>query len=69
MHGLDHAVDMDELFHLPRDFWLNECEQIERYFDEQVGEDLPAEVGKQLQEMKDRFLKTGSKIRMQQSAV
>lgn len=69
LQGLKSAVNMNELFDLPRDFWLNECEEIERYFDEQVGADLPSEVGKQLYELKDRFLKMRGEMRMKQSAV
>ena len=63
--GLNKAVDMHELFHLPQEFWLQECEEIAKYFDDQVGDDLPEEVAKQLFELKDRF---AHKNRLQQKA-
>lgn len=57
LDGLDHEVDMQQLFHLPRDFWLNECDEIEKYLHEQVNEDLPVEIAAQLYQLKDRVLK------------
>ena len=50
---------MQELFDLPRDFWLNECDEIEKYLHEQVNEDLPIEIAAQLYQLKDRVLKMG----------
>jgi phosphoenolpyruvate carboxykinase (GTP) len=69
LQGLKKDVDMHELFDLPSDFWLNECEQVGKFFDEQVGDDLPAAVGNELHQLKDRIFKMQSQIRMKQSAV
>jgi len=55
LEGLDKPIDLHELFHLPTDFWLHECEEIAKYFDGQVGDDLPEEVAKQLLDLKARF--------------
>ena len=56
--GLNQGVDMQQLFNLPQDFWLHECDEIAKYFDDQVGDDLPEEVAKQLFELRDRFANT-----------
>jgi len=48
---------MDELFKLPKDFWEQEVRDIETYFDEQVGEDLPNEVREELQKLSKRVEK------------
>lgn len=50
-------VDMKELFHLPKDFWVEECKQIRKYYDEQLPEDLPAEVEKEWQGLVKRVNK------------
>jgi len=50
-------VDMNELFRLPKDFWTQEVRDIERYFDEQVGEDLPNEVREELRKLDKRVEK------------
>jgi len=58
INGLDDQdLDMDELFKLPKDFWEQEVRDIETYFDEQVGEDLPNEVREELQKLSKRVEK------------
>ncbi|KAK5647900.1 hypothetical protein RI129_002792 [Pyrocoelia pectoralis] len=52
--GLKEKVDFKELFSLPRDFWMEEVEAIEKYFKEQVGMDLPQAVEAQLKQLKQR---------------
>ncbi|CAG9820385.1 unnamed protein product [Phaedon cochleariae] len=52
--GIEDKVDMEQLFDLPKGFWMEEAEAIGRYFEEQVGEDLPREVARQLEELKRR---------------
>lgn len=69
MDGLKGKIDLSELFYPPRDFWLNECEELSRYFDEQVGDDLPGEISRQLYDLKDRFVKVDSKLKLQQRAI
>ena len=56
MDGLNDSVDMHELFSLPQDFWLQECEEVQKYLYEQVGDDLPEEIGNQLAYLKKRVL-------------
>jgi len=65
LRGLTKPVDTHELFDLPQDFWFNECDEIAKYFVDQVGDDLPGEVAKQLFELRDRF---ANKNRLQQKA-
>jgi len=57
VEGLQGETDMKELFHLPKDFWQKECEEINKYFTEQVNEDLPKEVAEQLEKLKTRVQK------------
>lgn len=52
LQNLSEAVDMQELFRLPKDFWLEEVDAIEKYFKEQVGMDLPQEVFDELMKLK-----------------
>nr|KAG5708994.1 hypothetical protein BaRGS_004633 [Batillaria attramentaria] len=42
LEGLEEPVDLNSLFHLPRDFWENEVNAVYKYFDEQ-REQRPAE--------------------------
>lgn len=46
---------MDELFSLPKDFWLNECDEVQNYFEQQVGSDLPKKVMKELDSLRSRL--------------
>lgn len=40
----EESVDMDRLFEIRRQFWLDEFDEIKKYFDEQIGKDLPKEI-------------------------
>ncbi|XP_055341899.1 phosphoenolpyruvate carboxykinase, cytosolic [GTP]-like isoform X2 [Paramacrobiotus metropolitanus] len=50
-------VDMEELFRLPKDFWQEEVEAIGRFYDEQLPEDCPAEMRRQLDQLRERVEK------------
>ncbi|CAG9764772.1 unnamed protein product [Ceutorhynchus assimilis] len=54
LSGLDEEVDMGQLFGLSKNFWLEEVFAIEKYFKEQVGDDLPEEIRAQLKALKRR---------------
>ncbi|XP_022092114.1 phosphoenolpyruvate carboxykinase, cytosolic [GTP]-like isoform X2 [Acanthaster planci] len=55
VHGLDvEPEDMYELFHLPKGFWMEEVQQIRKYFDDQVNVDLPEGVMSELNSLEDR---------------
>ena len=49
-------VDMNALNHLPKDFWIQECAEIKKYFHEQVGADLPEAVSQELDALEKRVL-------------
>ncbi|CAH0403127.1 unnamed protein product [Chilo suppressalis] len=42
-------IDMKQLFSIPKEFWMKEADAIEKYFREEVGEDLPKEMWDQLE--------------------
>ncbi|XP_037805243.1 phosphoenolpyruvate carboxykinase [GTP]-like isoform X1 [Lucilia sericata] len=52
--GLADKVDLQQLFHLPKDFWQQEVADIEKYFKDQVGPYLPQDINDELQGLKER---------------
>ena len=54
LEGLQEDVDMQELFHLPKEFWEKEITDIRNYFRTQVPQDLPAEIDAQLSQLEER---------------
>lgn len=54
LDGMKEQIALDQLFDVPKDFWMEEAFSIEKYFKEQVGEDLPNEIADQLNELKRR---------------
>jgi phosphoenolpyruvate carboxykinase (GTP) len=55
MDGLENPVDWKELFDLPKDFWMKEVDNIEKYLTDQINEDLPPEMTKEIQDLRQRF--------------
>lgn len=53
--GLKEKVDLEALFKLEKDFWKQETEEIQNYFDDQVGEDLPAPIQQELKKLEQRI--------------
>jgi len=47
------AIDMKSLFSIPKDFWLQEADAIEKYFKEEVGQDLPQEMWDELNKLRN----------------
>jgi phosphoenolpyruvate carboxykinase (GTP) len=58
---LTEKINFDELFSVPKEFWLQECEQIRNYFTEQVSSDMPDEVWNQLKQLEQRLNAVSSK--------
>lgn len=56
LDGLKENINLDELLDVPRDFWLQEIEEIEKYFEEQVGTDLPNEIRDHVNNLKNRLI-------------
>ncbi|XP_076826594.1 phosphoenolpyruvate carboxykinase [GTP], mitochondrial [Brachyhypopomus gauderio] len=52
--GLGGKVDMGALFHLPKSFWQKEAQELQDYFSQQVGTDLPEQVGRELRALEER---------------
>lgn len=53
--GMAANLDLAELFSIPKDFWRKEVREIENYFQQQVGKDLPVEVARELDNLKQRI--------------
>ena len=56
LQGLKKQINTSELFSISREFWLAEQQVIEEYLQTNVGADLPAEIAKQCEELKQRLL-------------
>ncbi|XP_076146693.1 phosphoenolpyruvate carboxykinase [GTP], mitochondrial [Alosa pseudoharengus] len=54
MEGLGAKVDMGALFDLPKPFWQREVHELRAYFTQQVGADLPTQVGEELNALEER---------------
>lgn len=54
LSGLNEQLDLDELFHLSREFWEKEVQDIRSYFDKEVNDDVPNEVRIELEQLARR---------------
>ena len=54
LDGLKCKVDMEGLFSTPKSFWQAEVDELRNYFLTQVGDSLPQEIMKQLDQLKTR---------------
>lgn len=54
LSGLKQEVDMDALFELPKEFWEAEVCELGKYFEDQVGEDLPTKIRQELSKLESR---------------
>lgn len=52
--GLSDPVDWQQLFSIPKTFWEDEVANLDKYFSEQFGHDLPNAIGEQLHNLKQR---------------
>lgn len=57
VEGLEESIDWNELFSLPKEFWQDEVEDLEKYFSEQFGNDLPNAISEELHKLKERVQK------------
>uniref|UniRef100_A0A8B9J533 phosphoenolpyruvate carboxykinase (GTP) n=1 Tax=Astyanax mexicanus TaxID=7994 RepID=A0A8B9J533_ASTMX len=55
--GLGAKVDMGALFDLPKHFWQKEVQELQAYFTQQVGADLPEQVAGELRALEERVRK------------
>uniref|UniRef100_U5EZL3 Phosphoenolpyruvate carboxykinase [GTP] n=1 Tax=Corethrella appendiculata TaxID=1370023 RepID=U5EZL3_9DIPT len=55
LSDLSEPINLKELFSIPKEFWLQEVEEINQYFNNQLPNDLPAEVAKELNDVRKRI--------------
>ncbi|KAK7074564.1 Protein kinase C-like 1 [Halocaridina rubra] len=53
----EQNIDLDEIFRIPKDFWQQEVRDISKYFEEQVGDDLPNEIREEFKKLEKRIEK------------
>ena len=53
----EESVDMERLFEIRKQFWLDELDEIEKYFNDQINEDLPQRIRDQLNKLRERVNK------------
>jgi phosphoenolpyruvate carboxykinase (GTP) len=53
---LTEKINSEELFSVPKEFWLQECDQIRKYFKEQLDDDMPEEILNQLNQLQQRLI-------------
>ena len=55
--SLSRKVNMKDLMSVPKDYWLGQLDDLEHYYKEQFGEDLPQRIWDEFHALKDRFQK------------
>jgi len=50
-----NKINWDELFSLPKYYWSDDANESKRFLEDQVGEDVPKEIKKQLADQKKRI--------------
>lgn len=55
MNGLNEEVNFDELMSIPKDYWLEQLDDLKKHYDEQFGEDLPQEIWDEYHTLKSRI--------------
>ena len=51
----DENVDMGELMSVPKDYWLEQLDDLEKYYSGQFGDDLPPAIWKQFNDFKAKL--------------
>jgi len=54
LDGLNEKINTEELFSVPKNFWLQEAQDIRKFFEEQLSDDLPLKLHNQLKELEQR---------------
>jgi len=57
LEGLRETVELNKLFEVSRDFWLKEQETVDSFLRTHVGQDLPEEIVKESEKLKQRLQK------------
>lgn len=53
--GMKESINWQELFSLPKDFWEEEVCDLEKYYEDQFGNDLPNAISEELHKLKQRI--------------
>ena len=48
-------INWDKLFDIPKDYWLEECQDLRKYYEEQLGNDLPQAIRDELSALEERL--------------
>jgi phosphoenolpyruvate carboxykinase (GTP) len=51
------AINWDELFSLPKDYWTDDAKEVRQFFEQQVGPDLPEPVRAEMDQQEERINK------------
>lgn len=63
LNGLNEEIDMKELMSVPTDYWLDQLDDVENYYKEQFGEDLPQELWDEVNSFRDRLTTSERSVR------
>ena len=55
LEGLSSSVDMESIFHLPKEFWQQEVKDVRKYLFRQVNDDVPDRIWKELDNLEERI--------------
>jgi phosphoenolpyruvate carboxykinase (GTP) len=55
--GMKEEINWDELFKIEKGFWLEEVEELQKYFDDQVGDGLPKKIQEEIDTLRERISK------------
>merc|ERR1719412_584635 len=58
LDALKEEVDLEAIFSTPKQFWMEEVEELKTYFSQQVSKSLPEEIMHQLKQLETRFSNT-----------
>jgi len=55
LSGIEQAVDWDELFSLPKDYWVEDIKETRQFLEVELGSDMPARLEAELVEQEKRI--------------
>jgi len=55
LKGIEDQVQWDELFSLPKQYWQDDCKEVRKFIEDQIGPDLPAAVRAELDAQEQRI--------------
>eukprot|EP00111_Clytia_hemisphaerica_P024730 TCONS_00072895-protein len=58
LNGLDEDLNMKELMSVPTDYWMEQLDDIEKYYNQQFGEDIPQQLWDEVHSFRERLTKS-----------